>query len=463
MKTKHAVRYCCAVALAGTLAVPAVAMAADAGVKWKQEGDKWFLLNVKGDKLMGLHSTPAGYHYFFDKATGEMKTGFQTVDGKKYHFSKDGWAVAGWVKEGTDWYLVKDTGELTVGLAKSAGGYAYYFDQDGKMLTGKQLVKGAPYLFTKDGWAEAEGWKKLDDGWVLVGKDGKLATGLAQSAGGYTYFFDAQGKMLTGKQLVKNHPYLFTEGGWAEAEGWKQVGQDWYLVGPEGRLATGLATTATGYTYCFDDQGKMLTGKQKVGKEVYLFTEGGWAEAEGWKQVGQDWYLVGPAGKLATGLAKSAGGYAYYFDADGKMQTGLQTVGDKKYFFSEKGWAVAGEVEVDGVKYKVDKDGLATPVTPAAPAAGEAAGGEAPAAGEAAGGEAPAAGEAAGGAGAAGGEAPAAGEAAGGDAAAPAGPEASEGAGAAGGEAPAAGEAAGGDAAAPAPVPGVGGDGAGTN
>ena len=47
-------------------------------------------------------------------------------------------------------------------------GKTYYFDADGNKVTGKQTINNATYFFNKDGVMQT-GWKKTDDGTYYLG------------------------------------------------------------------------------------------------------------------------------------------------------------------------------------------------------------------------------------------------------------------------------------------------------
>lgn len=73
----------------------------------------------------------------------------------------------------------------------------YYFDADGNMVTGWQTIQNATYHFTDDGVMESSTWASQDGARYYLGESGAALTGW-QELDGSTYYFDVNGKMATG-------------------------------------------------------------------------------------------------------------------------------------------------------------------------------------------------------------------------------------------------------------------------
>ena len=109
---------------------------------------------------------------------------------------------------------------------------------------------------------------------------GQFATGW-QNFGGTWYYFDASGKMVTGKVKDGNSTYVMDEEGAYVASGWNQdANGNWQYV----------------------ENGAMVTGWRQIGGKWYYFDDGwyvnNWAEYDedlGWKQY--------TGGDMATGAA----------------------------------------------------------------------------------------------------------------------------------------------------------------
>ena len=129
-------------------------------------------------------ATKGTAQYYYKK--GKAVTGWQTIAGKKYFFTKSG----------------KKKGQMVTGL-QTISGKKYYFevsgDKKGQMRTGWQTVKGKKYYFTKSGK-----------------KKGQAVTGLQTIAKKKYYFVTSGSKkyqMVTGWQKVGKSYYYFGEDG----------------------------------------------------------------------------------------------------------------------------------------------------------------------------------------------------------------------------------------------------------
>ena len=76
-------------------------------------------------------------------------------------------------------------------------GKTYYFDADGNKVAGKQTINNATYFFNKDGVVQT-GWKKTDDGTYYLGDNGAAVIGW-QTIEEDDYYFDNSGIMATGE------------------------------------------------------------------------------------------------------------------------------------------------------------------------------------------------------------------------------------------------------------------------
>lgn len=95
-----------------------------------------------------------GKKYYFD-AEGKRVSGWQKINSGRYYFDIDGLLQTGWTKwEGATYYL-GETGAATVGWLELSG-ERYYFDQDGKMVTGIVQMGNKKYTFQEDGKLLAE-------------------------------------------------------------------------------------------------------------------------------------------------------------------------------------------------------------------------------------------------------------------------------------------------------------------
>ena len=91
------------------------------------------------------------YMYFKD---GKPVTGWQTIDGVRYHFYSTGILQAGWVKDGNNWRYYSGNKALTGwwDIGSETSKKRYYFDTNAVMVSGKWLqIDGKWYYFYADG------------------------------------------------------------------------------------------------------------------------------------------------------------------------------------------------------------------------------------------------------------------------------------------------------------------------
>lgn len=96
-------------------------------------------------------------------------------------------------------------------------GKTYYFDADGNKVTGKQTINNATYFFNKDGVMQT-GWKKTDDGTYYLGDNGAAVIGW-QTIEDDDYYFDNSGIMATGEVQVGLVKCTFSKKGKLKSKG----------------------------------------------------------------------------------------------------------------------------------------------------------------------------------------------------------------------------------------------------
>ena len=260
-----------------------------------------------------------GKYYYFDK-NGYMQVGHQMINGKPYQFYVgEGYGYsAGWINYSTgEKAYCLGGGELAVGTL-NIGGKNYEFDENGFLL-------------------EGVGWVTDEKGTKYIYKNGKCVKGYAKVDGKY-YYFDKDGYMQGGHQMIGGKPYQFyTKEGYGYGKGWinYSTGERAYCEG-NGKLKTGY-TKIDGKYYYFNKDGYMQGGHQMIGGKPYQFyTKEGYGYGKGWinYSTGERAYCEGN-GKLKTGYVKVDGKY-YYFDEDGYMQVGHQMIAGRPYQFYVK-------------------------------------------------------------------------------------------------------------------------------
>lgn len=91
-------------------------------------------------------------------------------------------------------------------------GNTYYFDSDGKKVTGWQMIEGALYCFDNKGIMQRSGWVAKDDGKAYLTDEGKALTGW-QTINEKEYYFDSKGIVATGEVKIGLEKCKFNEKG----------------------------------------------------------------------------------------------------------------------------------------------------------------------------------------------------------------------------------------------------------
>ncbi len=117
-------------------------------------------------------------------------------------------------------------------------------------------------------------------------------------------------------------------------------------------------TTSEGKMYTQTASPGYVTGLKKIGSYYYYFNSEGIMQT-GFQTInGKTYYFRKTNGRRLTGwLSVSSNGtkYRYYFNENGVMQTGLQTIDEKMYYFSSKGIMQKGWIRTSKGTYYADK------------------------------------------------------------------------------------------------------------
>ncbi len=108
---------------------------------------------------------------------GVLQTGWQTIDGAKYYFGKDGVRQTGVIKAGTKLYYQTKDGIVT-GDGKTAmklDEKYYVMNEKGVLKTGWLTVGDAKYYFDKTNGGALIGWQQISGRWYEFDEEGKVA------------------------------------------------------------------------------------------------------------------------------------------------------------------------------------------------------------------------------------------------------------------------------------------------
>lgn len=162
--------------------------------KWlRDKNNKRCYVGNDGRKVKGIVKIKKAYYYF--DANGVNKTGWKTVDGKRYYF------------------LSTTRKALVNCVYKFKNGKSYRFNETGQMLKGWQEIDGSYYYFKNDlkkGWLTINGKKY----YLIKAQNGKRAEGIF-SVSGKLYYFDPDTGVMQKNTTVtwKDREYIVGSNG----------------------------------------------------------------------------------------------------------------------------------------------------------------------------------------------------------------------------------------------------------
>lgn len=352
-----------------------------------EEGDTYYYVDGTGHMVKNewkyLEDEDGDFYWFYFQNTGKAKeSGFLTVDQHKYHFT-DGKMDEGWLQENDDTYYLNAEHDGSFGSVRTEWVYVedfdddddviadeegwYFFGTNGKMVTNEEKkINNAYYVFNESGL--------MLDNWVEFTKSSTATSSDAASDDRiYKYYKAGNGARIDG--------WLYLDDMDAEDEG-RETEEGWYYFYKGIPYSDSYKTTeiAAGYgaakisskIYCFNDLGKMVTGKvESNDNSWFYFDPDGGAMKQGKVKITDDddlddgtYYFddkgaIGEKGESKTGVIK---GYLYNNGKLVKAEDGMKyekvTVDGKDYLVSEAGKIkTSGSVkDGDDVRWTVTKD-----------------------------------------------------------------------------------------------------------
>ena len=196
-----------------------------------------------------------GEWYCYDKNGDAYENVFCSSNGKEYYVGEDGQLVrSAWVEYDSSYYFVNSSGakitndwRLTTPYDdESADEEWYYFKSNGKRAENEKITyKGKSYYFDTDG--------KMLTGWVNTG-DGTSAVNEANGyEAGHTFYCDETGARVEGAWVKDVAPGVSDDDA-DEDEYW------YYLKKATGKPATGKQSNINGQIYLFNGEGQMQHG-----------------------------------------------------------------------------------------------------------------------------------------------------------------------------------------------------------
>ncbi len=356
-----------------------------------------------------------GFAYY---VSGVKLTGVQEIDGQYYDFGDEGINIGQSLYSG----LVYDeigtrgiqAGKIVTGWRQFNNVY-YYFDTDTTyaLKDGRYLINNFYYVFDENGVNTMGQWVRvLYEGEVQTKyiNTGKYVVNRFAEINGKTYWFDKNGFLVTGDQVLKvgvgERPsiYLIDENGVVEGR-LEHTGSytcaDGIAYGViDGRLVTsgfhyfdtgvyfcnnnydGILATGKAYVdgpfeteeypegwYYFDETGRMYDNEfAEVDDNIYYFENGRPARTGVFEMDGEMYYAVWngvvQTGKVyitvSGGADALSGAGFYYFDESGKLYNEEFATFDGTIYYMVGGQPtnVAGLKEIDGKIYFIARNGV---------------------------------------------------------------------------------------------------------
>ncbi len=225
------------------------------------------------------------------QAEAATKNGFvESKDGNTYYYNSNGKKVTGWKKISGDWYYFhKSDGSMAVKefITTSKKGRTFYQGVDGKRVKGWKSIKGSKYYFNPKNKGEMEkGFLRLDGKkYYFGGNTGKLYRDkvFSLSSTGKTYWAAKSGALQKGWYVTSsNNKYYFTING-AKRNGFYKIGKYYYYMNSKGVCAKGWKTV-DGNKYYFrkktNKKGRPMCSMRRnqtatLGGVTYVFDSNG--------------------------------------------------------------------------------------------------------------------------------------------------------------------------------------------
>ncbi len=301
----------------------------------------YFNPDDNGAAVVGLGNIDGKVRVFDGNGVLYTGSGTPVINGKKYYVQY-GEVKSGWLRL-ADWqmYFDPETYEAYTGI-RHIDGKAYMFDKNGVEIikSRTEVIDGKKYWFQPDG-SLMSGWCKLLN-WTMYFDPETYA-----AATGFTtidsklYHFDNNG-VLTGKgtPIIEGKKYVIDEDGVIQT-GWIQLTDEWMLYGDK------------------NDNGAVLTGWNTIESQKYYFDNNGIASL-GFCVIDNKHYYIDIENGMHYSDTPIIDGKKYCFDDDGVQQFGWYMLGSWKMYFDpdNNGAAVTDYIEIDGIAYKFNADGI---------------------------------------------------------------------------------------------------------
>ena len=320
-----------------------------------------------------------------------------------------------WVLNEEGWQYADKDGEYVENEWCVSYGKEYWINEEGVLGASEWVEDGNDkYYVQSDGSKTVNNWKYLyadedadEESWFFFDEKGKMVKNASKTINGNKYYFDGDGKMLTGwvdstkgaidsadnstdisKIVYTNENGALVKSSWINMYPWTMTEDDAYAedyndyyADSEGKLKKSTKTKIDGLSYIFDANGVMLTGwVQKIGgvytdadaaisastTEAYFCDkDNGYVKTNSWRKLddptGDDdayWYYFDKNGKafiatdanavIVTNKATFKDGEVNSITTDSNVSVNVKKIDGVEYYFNMKGEMIDGLQYIGG-------------------------------------------------------------------------------------------------------------------
>jgi len=169
------------------------------------------------DVEVNKFSLDEGWYYLKGKlcyldSKGERAKGTQTIGGKEYQFTEDGYIREGWEQNGDKRYYYDKLNGMVKNDWKQVEGKWYYFNEEGIMQKGLQTVKGVKFYLNDTG-VMVTGFQKIDNNNYYFASSGGMQYGWLTLNDKPYYFDPSTGIMANGDKTINGEKFKFSSDG----------------------------------------------------------------------------------------------------------------------------------------------------------------------------------------------------------------------------------------------------------
>ena len=295
-------------------------------------------------------------HDMYTKEDGQFAIGWQEIDQEMYYFNESGilqcdqWidnhyvgfdgkmAKNQWIQD----RYVDDNGLWQENSWVNNGKWSYRYG-DGMYAQNKfEVINGSTYYFDADGYM-VTGWSTIGSNWYYFNASGCMASN--QWIG--NYYLGSDGVMARNTWI--GNAYVDANGIWVPNR-WINNGRWSYCYG-DGTYARNKFEVINGSTYYFDTNGHMTVGWICIESNWYYFNASGCMVTNAW--VGN--YYLGSDGVMATNTWIGS----YYVDENGLWSPSKWVKKNNKwhYRYTDGTYATNKFEKISGSTYYFDVDG----------------------------------------------------------------------------------------------------------